>query len=414
MPVDDARTDAGTPWPLWPDGLGSDDEDRRALLVLSALRGISPRHLMALAAERGSAASTLAWIREGRAGSENDQAFARVLQPDQIARAVEACGARFVMWSSSEYPSQLREIADPPAAIYVIGKPAPDVTSAVATVGARRCTALGRESAHAIGRGLALAGLTVVSGAARGIDAAAHEGSLSVNGSTLAVLGSGLDVPYPSQSRALIRRIAGEGTLVSEYAPGTPASQHHFPARNRIVAGLSRATVVVEGATGSGSMITAEHAMEFGRDVFAVPGSVASALSQIPLQLIREGATLIRDADDLLDDLGVELVPTQVAERTALDESERRVLQVIIEPTVPDRLASALGVGVHEVVGVLMRLELRGFVRNVGGRYETTLKARPPQPDRASMRSARGTPERDTSRTGTPARSSRLAAIDER
>jgi DNA processing protein len=288
------------------------------------------------------------------------------------------------------------------------------VTAAVAVVGAPRCTALGRESSHAVGRGLALAGVTVVSGAARGIDAAAHEGALSVNGRTLAVLGSGLDVAYPSQSRALIRRIASQGTLVSEYAPGTPTSQHHFPARNRIVAGLCRATVVVEGATGSGSLITAEHAMEFGRDVYALPGSVTNALSEVPLQLIREGATLVRDADDLLADLGIELVHDRGADQVDLDLAERRVLDAIVEPTLPDRLATVLGVRIHEVVGVLMRLELRGFVRNVGGRYESTLRARPPQPDRASSRSARGTPERDTSRTGTPARSSRLAAIDER
>ena len=236
---------AGGPWPTWPPGYGSDDEDRRALFVLSALRGISPRSLIALAVERGSAASTLAWIREGRGGSENDQAFARALDPDAIAGAAKACGARLVTWASIDYPSQLRQIPDPPGAIYVIGRTPPDVTSAVATVGARRCTASGREAAHAIGRGLALAGLTVVIGAARGIDAASHDGALSVKGPTLAVLGSGLDVAYPSASRALIGRIGGAGTLVSEYAPGTPPSQHQFPARNRIVAGLSRATVVV-------------------------------------------------------------------------------------------------------------------------------------------------------------------------
>lgn len=384
------------------------------MLVLSALRGITPRNLIALAIDRGSASSTLAWIREGRAGSVNDQAFARDLDARAIAAAADACGARFVTWASPEYPSQLRQIADPPAALYLIGRLPPDVTSAVAVVGARRCTSLGRESSHAIGRGLALAGVTVVSGAARGIDSAAHEGALSVNGRTLAVLGSGLDVPYPSQSRALIGRIASDGTLMSEYAPGTPPSQHHFPARNRIVAGLCRATVVVEGATGSGSLITAEHAMEFGREVYALPGSVTSALSEVPLQLVREGATLIRGADDLLADLGVEPVHARIADQVELDEAERRVLDAIVQPTLPDRLATALGVGIHEAVGVLMRLELRGFIRNVGGRYESTLKARPPQPERASRRSARGTPERDTSRTGTPARSSRLAAIDER
>ena len=124
-------------------------------------------------------------------------------------------------------------------------------------------------------------------------------------------------------------------------------------------------------------MITAEHAMEFGRDVYAVAGSVTSALSEVPLQLIREGATLIRDVEDLLSDLGVEVLPTEATERLGLDDAELRVLAGIVEPTLPDRLATSLGVGIHEVVGVLMRLELRGFVRNVGGRYETTLKARP-------------------------------------
>ncbi|HET7928819.1 MAG TPA: DNA-processing protein DprA, partial [Actinomycetota bacterium] len=186
-------------------------------------------------------------------------------------------------------------------------------------------------------------------------------------------------------------RIGREGTLVSEYAPGTPPSQHHFPARNRIVAGLCRATVVVEGAKGSGSLITAEHAVEFGRDVYAVAGSVTSALAEVPLQLIREGATLIRDAEDLLSDLGVQVVPTEAAERLALDDAELGVLAGIVEPTLPDRLATSLGVGIREVVGVLMRLELRGFVRNVGGRYETTLKARPPR-DAPSERSVRETP----------------------
>jgi DNA processing protein len=402
------------PWPVWPDGFASSREDRRALLVLSALRGTTPRGMIELAIRTGSAAASLAEIREGRAGSPNDQAFARALDADAIAAARDASGARFVTWGSAEYPSQLEHVHDPPAALYVIGRRPPDVTTSVAIVGARRCTTLGRETSHAIGRALGLAGVTVVSGAARGIDAAAHEGCLSADGPTLAVLGSGLDVAYPSASRGVLARIRAVGTLVSEYAPGTPPSQRTFPARNRIVAGMCAATVVVEGAAGSGSMITAEHAMEFGRDVFAVPGPVTGSLSCVPLQLIRDGATMIRGPEDLLADLGFELVQEEITERVDLGEDERRVLDRIVEPTLPDRLASALGTGVPEVVGVLMRLELRGFVRNVGGRYESTLKARGTQPDRASRRSARGTPLREMSRTGTPARSRRLAAIEDR
>ena len=377
MPAETGARPAPSPWPVWPDGFGASEEDRAALVVLSALRGITPRRLLPIAIERGSAAATLEWIARGKAGSQRDRAFARTLRARDIEDAAEACGSRFVTWSSPEYPAQLRQIHDPPAGLFVIGLAPPDLTSAVAVVGARRCTALGREAALEIGRGLGLAGVTVVSGAARGIDAAAHEGALDIKGSTLAVLGSGLDVAYPFDGRSLVRRIAREGTLLSEYPPGVPPNQYHFPARNRIVAGLCRATVVVEGADRSGSMITAEHAMEFGRDVFAVAGAANSALSHTPLQLIREGATMIRGADDLVSDLGLELDRPRIERQVELDEDERRVLAEVIEPALPDRLAQALGMPVPEVVGTLMRLELRGFVRNVGGRFETTLKPRP-------------------------------------
>lgn len=357
--------------PRWPEGFVSGPEDRRALLVLSALRGITPRRMIDVAASVGCAAATLAEIREGRAGSRNDQRAARELDPSVIAASASACGARLVPWGSPGYPVQLVHVHDPPALLYVVGRDLPDATRAVAVVGARRCSELGREVARSIGHALALAGACVVSGAARGIDSAAHEGALDAGGETLAVLGCGIDVPYPS--RRMLERIRGLGTLVSEFAPGTPPEPHRFPARNRIVAGLAGATVVVEGAGGSGSMITAEHAMEFGRDVFAVPGSVNDPLSSVPLQLIRDGATLIRGAEDLLDDLGLEGHAT--ADRVDLAPVEREILAHLVGPTLPERVASALGTQVPDVVAVLMGLELRGLVRSVGGRYERTLKA---------------------------------------
>src|SRR5262245_54002356 len=296
----------GPPWPVWPDGFASTDEDLRALLVLSALRTITPRRLIALAARRGTASSVLAHLRDGRAGSHADQRFARTLDPDELEARATACGARSVPWGSPEYPTQLAQIHDPPAMLYAIGDALPDVTRAVAIVGARRCTALGREHATELGRALGLAGVTVVSGAARGIDSAAHDGALSSGGSTLAVLGCGADVAYDPGGRDLLRRIGANGTIVTEFAPGTPPEPRNFPARNRIVAGLCRATVAVEGAVGSGSLITAEHALEFGREEFAVPGSVTNPLAHVPLQLIRDGAAMIRGAEDLLHDLGLE------------------------------------------------------------------------------------------------------------
>jgi DNA processing protein len=362
----------------WPPEFASTAEDRRAVLVLSSLLGMTPRKLIEIARKSRTASATLAWIREGRAGSDNDVAFANELDAREIERAVAACGARVVHWGSWEYPSQLATIHDPPAVIFVIGRALPDSPHAVAVVGARSCSELGRDVARDVGRSLALAGVVVVSGAARGIDFAAHEGALAAGGRTVAVMGSGIGSVYPAGSRRLVERIAASGTVISEYPPRRPPSQYSFPARNRIVAGLARATVVVEGARGSGSLISAEHAMEFGRDVFAVPGAVTNPLAETPLQLIRDGATMIRGADDLLHDLGLELVAGAVADRVELSEAERIVLAHLGTPILPDRLASLVGESVPQVVAVLMRLELRGFVRNVGGRYETTLTGAAP------------------------------------
>jgi DNA processing protein len=359
---------------VWPDAFALGPQDRRAVLVLSCLRGITPRKLLSLAVELGTASAVLSAIREGRAGSGNDRAVARDVDAADVAASAAACGARLVPWGSAEYPEQLRHIHDPPAALYVVGATPPDATSSVAVVGARRCSDLGREIAFEIGRGLGLAGVTVVSGAARGIDASSHEGALDAGGSTLAVMGCGVDVAYPRTSRPLIDRIRGSGTVLSELPPGTPPFQRNFPARNRIVAGLCAATVVVEGAEGSGSMITAEHAMEFGRDVYAVAGPVTSPLSSVPLRLIRDGATMIRGARDLLEDLGREIDLRTTAKRADLPEEERRVLALLAGPTLPERIAGGFGASLPEVVGVLMRLELRGLVRNVGGRYESTLR----------------------------------------
>jgi DNA processing protein len=221
---------------------------------------------------------------------------------------------------------------------------------------------------------VAAAGVSVVSGGARGIDTAAHRGSLDAGGGTLAVLGSGIDVRYPAGNRSLFEAVARAGALVSEYSPGVPPEPFRFPARNRIVAALSAAVVVVEGAGGSGSMITADHGLDIGRDVFAVPGAVNSALAEVPLALIREGAGLIRGPEDLLADLGLEMKetgPEPAADGTAGPEAT--VWHALSSPQPPDRLAAGSGLSLPEVMAVLTGLELRGVVRCVGGRYERRL-----------------------------------------
>lgn len=371
----------GVPAPAgFPEGFGNGDEARAALLVLVSLRGITPRALHALAWRSGTAAVCLDEIRQGRAGSENDQAFAREADPTGIGERVRDLGVRFVIPGDAEYvPSLLDLQHDPPLGLFVRGRSLLELTSAVSVVGARNCSALGNEVAMAIGAGLGSVGICVVSGAARGIDAAAHRGALAVRGPSIAVLGSGHDVPYPKGSSQLIERIAAAGAVVSEYAPGIEAEPFRFPARNRLVAALGTALVVVEGAGGSGSMISVDHALDLGRDVYAVPGAVTSPLSEVPLALIREGATLIRGAPDLLADLGFGGRSSE-ATPEGLSERERIAWDALVEPTPPDVLATRMQLRTHEVIAALVTLELRGLVRNVGGRYERRLLA--PAPDR--------------------------------
>lgn len=362
----------------WPSGFGVGSDERRAIVVLASLRGISPRNLHRLCWREGSASGALAAVRAGRAGSDADGQHARATDADTVLRAVEAAGARAIAPCDREYPSSVLQLDDPPVALFARGGRLDVDEIRVAIVGARRCSALGREIAHDLGRRLGGAGVSVVSGAAYGIDAASHRGALAAGGRTIAVLGSGIDVGYPRSSAELIERMAQSGTVVSEYAPGVPAEPHRFPARNRIVVSLASALVVVEGAHRSGSRISVDHALDLGREVFAVPGPVTSPLAEVPLALIREGATLIRGAEDLLADLGVAVgavMDRHPEPPIELPDAERRVWRALVEPSLPDVVARSATLSIPDAVAALIRLELRGLVRSVGGRYERTLAA---------------------------------------
>jgi DNA processing protein len=365
---------------VYPSGFAVSSQDRRALLVLSALASMTARKLLEVADRHGSAAACLGEVLAGRAGSPGDREWAPKVKPDVLERGIEACGARMVAWSDDEYPPGLTDLADPPAVLYVRGRDLRSLQPAVAVVGSRSCSPLGREVATDIGRGLAAVGVCAVSGAARGIDSASHQGALDAAGTTVAVLGSGIDVLYPPGSRRLLHEIEVAGAVVSEYPPAINAEPWRFPARNRIVAGLAQALVVVEGAGRSGSMITVEHALELGREVFAVAGPVTSPLSEVPLALIRDGATMIRGADDLLDDLGFHDRPRAAAGPPGLPDDERRVFEHLTGPSLPDAVARAAGISIPEAVAALTRLELRGLVRNVGGRFERRLPERAAAP----------------------------------
>ncbi|MEA2550930.1 MAG: processing protein [Actinomycetota bacterium] len=363
--------------PGYPSGFGEGPAERDALMILSTLRGISPRQLHGLAWEVGCARACVGKIGSGRAGSAADRDWIGAADPAVLRKQLKGCGGRLVAPHDPGYPGSFAGLLhDPPAWLFVRGAELHDGPDRVAVVGARRCSSLGREISHDLGRRLGGIGIHVVSGGAFGIDAAAHRGALAADGVSIGVLGSGLDVLYPRSSADLLLQIAERGTLISEYPPGQRAEPHHFPARNRLVVALSRALVVVEGAARSGSRISVDHALDLGRDVFAVPGPVTSPLSETPHEIIREGATLIRGADDLLADLGYESARADDAVPPAgLSDIELRVWLVLGETSLPDAVARTVGIAIPEAVTVLIRLELRGLVRGVGGRYERTLAA---------------------------------------
>ncbi|HXJ79457.1 MAG TPA: DNA-processing protein DprA [Candidatus Methylomirabilis sp.] len=280
-----------------------------------------------------------------------------------------------------EFPVQLLGIPDPPDVLYVRGALVREDALAVAVVGSRRATEYGEGVAEELGAQLAARGITVVSGLARGIDSAAHRGALRAGGRTIAVLGSGVDVVYPPENRRLAARIEASGAVLSQFAPGTPPLPHHFPLRNRVIAGLALAVVVVEAAARSGALITARMAAEFGREVMAVPGRVTSPASRGAHALIRDGATLIESWEDVVAELPARwrecVTSTTGGERAARaddrattrhGEDAARVLGVLgAEPATMDDIIEKTGVLSGRAAALLLTLELDGHIRRIEG-----------------------------------------------
>lgn len=301
---------------------------------------------------------------------------------DAARAALRAAGLMARCCHDACYPSRLLEAADAPAVLAIAGDAtlldafADERAIAVAIVGARRASAYGREVALSLGRSVARAGVPVVSGLALGIDAAAHAGALEAGGPTIAVLAGGADRPYPRSTTAVYRRIVdGGGCVVSEMPPGFAPFKWGFPARNRIIAGLADVTVVVEAATRSGSLITAELAQDLGRVVAAVPGPVTSSASAGANALLRDGAAVVRHAQDILDTLlGAGVATAEPTSLQRLDPHLRRLLELIGEQ--PSGLAALVAAGpdVDATVAALTELELLGLIRRApGGMYVRTL-----------------------------------------
>lgn len=270
------------------------------------------------------------------------------------------------------YPALLRELHDPPARLYLRGRPADllDLPS-VAIVGARICSPYGAQVARELAREVAGAGAVVISGLARGVDGEAHRGALAAGGLTVAVLGCGIDRDYPRAHAQLAGRIAASGAVVSEYPPGVEPAPWRFPARNRIVAGLARATVVVEARERSGALITADFALELGREVLAVPGEITSALSAGTNDLIRQGATPLLAADDVLDALGLERPPPCVP--GTLSAGARTLLETLSETARGfDELGRLTSLESAALAAALTELELAGLAASADGVYRCT------------------------------------------
>lgn len=288
-------------------------------------------------------------------------------------QALQAIDGQVLPYTDDRYPALLREIPDPPPLLYVAGRIELLAQPQLAIVGSRNASRAGLALAEAFALEMAGRGLCITSGLAWGVDSSSHRGALKVGGDTIAVLGTGLDVPYPRRNVALYQEIRECGLLVSEFPPGSPPRREQFPQRNRVISGLSLGVLVVEAAPRSGSLITARFALEQGREVFAIPGSIHNPLARGCHRLIREGAALVESAQDILDAWVGWLPPAQAGledrgrEPVPLEPAQQRLLQALgFDPLPLDRLADHCRVAVDDLLPELLALELDGWVEQQG------------------------------------------------
>lgn len=277
---------------------------------------------------------------------------------------------KVITQKDSSYPKLLKEIPTAPEKLWVKGEIETGDNLAIAVVGARKITSYGRQVTENLVPGLASAGLTIVSGLARGVDSVAHRAALSCGGRTIAVLGSGIDIIYPPENKKLYWEIAANGAILTEFPPGTPPKREHFPSRNRIIAGLSLGVLVTEAAEISGSLITAGFAADFGREVFAVPGPMYSPMSAGTANLIKDGAKLVSKVSDILEELNLATSrqPLAASKTQDIDEIDRKILEVLQDgPKQIDEIAQKSKLPAPKILSELTLLEIRGMVKNLGG-----------------------------------------------
>lgn len=293
-------------------------------------------------------------------------------QLDEWIIEMEEKQIEFYSYWHPRYPKMLKEIYNPPLGIYVRGELPDEDIDTVAIIGARKCSYYGAKVAYEIARDLGKTNIIVVSGMARGIDSEGHKGILDGGGKTIAVLGCGVDICYPSESKELMERIVENGCVISEFPPGMPAVPKNFPSRNRIIAGLSKMVVVVEAGKKSGTLITADMALDYGRDVYVVPGNVTSALSYGTNALIKQGCPIITEGSDILMALGIaykeeEKVKFKMKTAENISPEEKEIYDLIEDgtPVPAEALCRKLHKDIQEVQYILSLLELSGYIEKV-------------------------------------------------
>ncbi|HKT46762.1 MAG TPA: DNA-processing protein DprA [Candidatus Acidoferrales bacterium] len=308
------------------------------------------------------------------------EAFPRAEKDLAYLRKVDGC--RLINWTEPEYPRNLLQIYDPPVLLYVRGDPQVLNMPSLSIVGTRKPTLYGTQMADRLGRELAARGIVIVSGMARGIDAIAHQGAVAANGRALGVLGTGINVCYPKENKKLYEKVLERGAIISEFPLHTHPAPENFPVRNRIVAGMPLGVVVVEGAQYSGSLITARLAMEFGREVFGVPGNVTQTVSFAPNQLIKQGAKLVTNAEDVIEELPTPVRAALVQpERpqadqlnllagTGLNPAEKKIYELLSvdQSRHIDDIVERSGLNSSEVLATLFEMEMKGIVRQLPGK----------------------------------------------
>lgn len=356
--------------------------EKAELVLLLSLEGMGRSTALRLLNSFGSPSTTLEALSKGAAtsaGFSPDLAASwaegvRRNDPSEILRNMDERKIRVVVVGEREYPDLLSEIHDPPLALFLRGElPAPEATC-VSIVGSRKATPYGLEVAEWLSRGISREGMHVVSGAAIGIDSVAHAGALHQDRPTTAVLGCGVDVVYPRTNASLFERIRRRGCLMSEYLPNARPLKHHFPARNRLIAGLARAVVVVEASEKSGALLTADFALEEGREVMAVPGSVLSSNSRGTNALIRKGATPVTSPSEILEGVGYSGQGQlfRVSNPGVENEKERAICDALSCGGLDlEDLSLAVNMSVPETLAAVSSLEIRGLVRRgPGGQYQ--------------------------------------------